>query len=646
MNEEKMYFLVGENCFFNRFCDGSFKSKWNGLWKLTKKYLEYYAIKINNFWLPTVQKFIKEDIESISHFYEIENFNIEEKIFVPEREQALLVLLFIENKNEVEKKINLELETAVNIREWNENWHEREYEISYRNNYYIVKSQKGKLIFYSSEPGSFIGYHFYKAHYPSNEPQRCFVTKNFSLDISLKPKERKEIIFIFGCDLEIYEAELISKNWENLLKEKRNVYENILKENLFSSNFNYLNDLFKIAILNLKKNIVDFYGKRVFIAGYPWFTQVWGRDVCLTIYSCLIDKDAARNSLLLLGERIKEGVIPNLVLDNDVYYNSSDVTPLFVIAFRNYIFRTGEIFLIEDLKETLMKILDYYKRNKNELGFIYSPRNSTWMDTLEREGYCLEVQIFWYAALKCLVELFELVEEKEIVKSLEKLAKSLRKNIINYFKKESNFIDVLGKEEITINQIFIPIFEILPITKSFVKNLEENFSTDIGLLTFPKNSKEYKPSSYHKGATWTHLLALFSYLQFRAGRAEYALDNLKKIYYMSNSLALSSIPEVWNSETGELRVEKPIGNEESAFIQTWAAAAVIKAIDEGLLGLEYNAFSNLIKVSPVVEGNFVRRIRIGNDTVTLNIEFKDSSLKVNYESKLNKEYKIISLEEI
>ncbi|MCS7093689.1 MAG: amylo-alpha-1,6-glucosidase [Candidatus Aenigmarchaeota archaeon] len=644
MNENKMYFLVGESCFFNRFCDGNFRSKWNGLWKLTTKYLEYYAMKVNGVWLTSSQRTIEEGLEYFKHCYEVDRISIEEKLFIPEKEPALVIFLSFENLSDSDRNVNLEIETAVNIREWNENWNERDYEVLYKENCYFVKSEKGRMIFLSSERGEFIGYHFYKTHYPSNEPQRCFVTKNFSTSFFLKPRERKTITFVFACDLEICDAEKILENSTELLKKKREIYESCLRENLFHSDISYLDELFKIAVLNLKKNTVLFGGKRVLIAGYPWYTQIWGRDACLSISNFFLEKEVARDTLILLAKNSKDGVIPNFMLKDKIDYNSSDATPLFVVALKNYVFKTGEIYLIEEFKDLLLKILERYEKSKNEFGFIKSDKNSTWMDTLEREGYCLEVQVFWFAALEAMKEMFGLIEENNLVERVENLSRELKKNIVKHFKKGEDFLDVLGSDKKTLNQIFLPIFNVTLSTKNFVKKIEEEFSTEVGLSILPRNSNEYNPTLYQKGATWSHLLALLSYLQFKTGRVERGLENLRKIYIKSNELVLSALPEVWNSETGELRVEKPVGKEESAFLQTWTASSIIKAIDEGLLGLEYNSFSNVIKVSPKIEGRFVRRIRIGDDLVTLEIIFKEGRLDVNFESRLKKEYKVVAIE--
>jgi glycogen debranching enzyme len=391
---------------------------------------------------------------------------------------------------------------------------------------------------------------------------------------------------------------------------------------------------------------VDFNNQKVFIAGYPWFTQVWGRDSLLSISLYPFDEEACRNTLKLLAKHQSEdGKILNFILlDGNVDYNSSDATPLFPIALDSYLKRFGNVTLVLDLKDTLYKIFEFYKKNKNEDGFVYSPKNSTWMDSLEREGYCIEVQVFWQKALEILSDLFEILEDDKNSKEVSQLAKNLKRNILKKFAKGRYFVDRIGSDIETINPLFLLVFGLTE-KKDLLKYVEENFETEVGLSTINKNSSQYKPSSYHSGCTWSHLLALLSFAQFKKMRIDKALENLRKIYVKTQEYALNCIPEVWDSENGNLYVDKPVGREISSFIQAWSAAAVIRTIDE-MLGIEIDALKNVIKVSPKMEGEFKRVLKIGEDVVELQITFKEAKVDVSYKSKLNRNYKIIALPEI
>jgi glycogen debranching enzyme len=645
---DKSYFLVGNKCFFHRYCDGGFRTKWTGLWRLTRKYLEYYAIKINEEWLSpnNIQTFVEEK-EIVKHVYSLKDFVVEEEVFVPENEPILMIVLNVKNNSNEAKDLKIEFEIAANIRDWNEDWYERDYDITYRKNHFVVKSEKGKLTFVSSTNGKFIGYHFYKTHYPEGKLQKCFVTKNFLIEDRLNSNEEKKFGFLFACDKdEIFELEVLLKNYDYLVGEKRNIYKKLLEENNFVSSIDFLKDLFRIAVLNLKKSIVDFNNQKVFIAGYPWFTQVWGRDSLLSIALNPFDEEACRNTLKLLAKHQSEdGKILNFILlDGSVDYNSSDATPLFPIALDSYLKRFGNVSLVLDLKDTLYKIFEFYKKNKNEDGFVYSPKNSTWMDSLEREGYCIEVQVFWQKALEILSDLFEILEDEKSAKEASQLAKTLKTNILKKFAKGKYFVDRIGSNIETINPLFLLVFGLTE-RRDLLNYIEENFETEVGLSTINKNSAYYKPSFYHYGCTWSHLLALLSSVQFKKMSVDKALENLRKIYVKTQEHTLNCIPEVWDSENGNLYVDKPVGREISSFIQTWSAAAVIRGIDE-MLGIEIDALKNVIKVSPKMEGEFKRVIKIGEDVVEIQITFKEAKVDASYKSKLNRNYKIIALPEI
>jgi hypothetical protein len=45
------YILSGKKAFFHRFCDTGFKTKWTGFWHDGKKFIEYFAFKVNDVWL-------------------------------------------------------------------------------------------------------------------------------------------------------------------------------------------------------------------------------------------------------------------------------------------------------------------------------------------------------------------------------------------------------------------------------------------------------------------------------------------------------------------------------------------------------------------------------------------------------------------
>ena len=102
-----------------------------------------------------------------SHYYNENEFEVEENIFVPKNFASLIVILTIKNKLEKEVIAKIESEIAINIREKFENWHNRTYSIKVDNQKIEILSEKGVVVFTSIPKGKIELYPNYNDHYPS-----------------------------------------------------------------------------------------------------------------------------------------------------------------------------------------------------------------------------------------------------------------------------------------------------------------------------------------------------------------------------------------------------------------------------------------------------------------------------------------------
>lgn len=155
------------------------------------------------------------------------------------------------------------------------------------------------------------------------------------------------------------------------------------------------------------------------IAGYPWFLD-WGRDSLIfsrgLIQAGMIDE--ASQILKLFGGFEDHGTLPNMIRGNNAGNRDTSDAPLwFVIVCADLIKKgSSPAFLSEKCgNRTMMDILlsighSYIEGTSNHIrmdqtsGLIYSPAHFTWMDTnypacTPRQGYCIEIQALWHAAL-------------------------------------------------------------------------------------------------------------------------------------------------------------------------------------------------------------------------------------------------------
>ena len=193
-----------------------------------------------------------------------------------------------------------------------------------------------------------------------------------------------------------------------------------------------------LALPALSRFIVKRDDLGTVIAGYPWFLD-WGRDTLIALRGVVRFPQFHTGTAQILRRFAafeRNGTIPNMICgSNDSNRDTSDAPLYFIIAVRDYIRASKDKeFLNADcngrsLKSVIDSIISNCKRGtpngivmdeKSKL--LFSPAHFSWMDTAHpagtpRQGYPIEIQSLWYAALK-FVQDDETAEE--VSKSIEK----------------------------------------------------------------------------------------------------------------------------------------------------------------------------------------------------------------------------------
>jgi len=654
---QRSYILSGKKAFFYRFCDTGFKNKWTGLWAMPCKFLEYYAFRINNEWLSPKNCTSFESSESYSiHHFDLNSISAKEFLFLPEGAKALVCILTLQNLTNEKEEVSLSLEVAINIREREENWHERTYTVKNLEGKTIANSEKGSLIFGSFPSGKIELTQEYREHYPSGEKQRYFIPGTYSIDLVLNAGSREDLIFVFSCGKSENEANLYYesafKSLISSLVEKEKRYSSLNLDSKLNTGIDYLDELFRQSVISTEKlaHNSDFgFG---YFAGFPWFTQIWGRDSGWILPAVIDygDFESAKNALITLARFHSDGCIPNTIyMNGKTDYNSADATLLWIIALNHYVKNSGDIQLLNEVKEVLVKAVDWCRqKDKDRDGFIEAIGKETWMDTLDRTGKPIEIQVFLTEALKSAGNLFQILGDSNRARMVKEHAMDIERKFERRFwnEKDQFYFDRIDGSDATktINSIFPLLFGLSQNSKQVLDRIEsEEFSSPFGVRTVSRNGLVYNPAGYHNGSTWGWITALAACAEFKNSRPE------KGIYYLGilsdslNKSCVGAIGEAWNSEDGSLILTKENLREEGACLQGWSSALVVRCIDEYMLGIRVDALSNTITVSPsLFDGmKVVRRKRIGDDFVDLMLERSENRLSVRYKSMNDKEYRII-----
>ncbi|MDL2320778.1 glycogen debranching enzyme N-terminal domain-containing protein [Desulfosarcina sp. OttesenSCG-928-B08] len=187
------------------------------------------------------------------------------------------------------------------------------------------------------------------------------------------------------------------------------------------------------------------------IAGYPWFLD-WGRDTLIVVRG-IIAAGRHTEALSIIQQFAvfeQNGTIPNMIRGTDTANRETSDAPLWLFRVCDELGAVmGHKKVLETdcggrpLKAVLLSIArSIMAGTPNGIvmdetsGLVFSPAHFTWMDTnypagTPREGYPIEIQALWYAALDYLTRVE--AETKENAAFWRKLAEQVRLSIQELF---------------------------------------------------------------------------------------------------------------------------------------------------------------------------------------------------------------------
>ncbi len=185
------------------------------------------------------------------------------------------------------------------------------------------------------------------------------------------------------------------------------------------------------------------------IAGYPWFLD-WGRDALIFVRGLVAAGKMAdaRDILIQFARFEKSGTLPNMITaENDANRDTSDAPLWLIKACADWVGVKDDDQLLESdcggrsVRQILLSIGRSLRSGAPngvhmdpESGFIFSPTHFSWMDTnhpagTPRQGYPIEIQALWYAALSFLAH----IDPAETGRQWQQLAQQVQNSILKYF---------------------------------------------------------------------------------------------------------------------------------------------------------------------------------------------------------------------
>lgn len=362
-------------------------------------------------------------------------------------------------------------------------------------------------------------------------------------------------------------------------------------------------------------------------AGAPWFMTLFGRDsLVVSLMTGLLPpartvaalealagmqaqgrddfRDAEPGKLpheLRRGELAVTGAIPHTP-----YYGTHDAPALFVLALHDLWRWTGDRALLDRFLPAARAALEWCATlgDRDGDGFLeYGTRsrrglrNQAWKDSddaivdenglpVEPPVALVEVQGYWFAALRAMAELREAAGEDGAGERAA--AEALRRRVEARFWTGEGYAVALDREKRPVHAATSNPGHLLwcglPSPERARRVAERLFAEDLhsgwGVRTLSTGNPAYNPLAYQLGSVWPHDNALFAAGLRRYGMRAQAAEVLRGLFDAAGRFGLR-LPELFS---GLPRDGPPVPYERANAPQAWASAVPVLAV-QLLLGL-------------------------------------------------------------
>ncbi len=582
--------------------------------------------------------------ESTSILYVGDTFTARETIFVPIREQGVVIML------EVSSSQPVEIEAVF----------ERDFELMWPaaigGSYFAWESDLHAFSFgddlnrYSAFVGSPDANNAFQ-DYQSNYAQ----TKEFSFRLgTMRPGSDTRTIFIAGStsgrDNALGTYRKLTSNYLELMRDAREYYQGYLGHTLQlelpDSDLQSAYDWSRISVLQgVVKNPTLGTG---LVAGYrtsgdslrPGFAWFFGRDALWTSLALNAEGDfstslAAMN--FLLKYQREDGKIPHEVAQSEgiipwfkdypYAYASADATPLLLIAADDYVSRSGDIAFAKASWEKLWKAHEFLRSTRNPDGFAQNRGvGHGWVEggplhPVDEELYQAGLGI---QAEHATAHLAQLLGKGELSKQLDDDYQRHKQKLNESFwsSEKSFFVFALGQENqqsdaltvLTTVPMWFGLFDEKKAEKTIDLLADSDFETDWGMRILSSRDRRYGGSGYHYGSVWPLFTGWASVGEYRYHHALPAFANLRANAMLALDGALGHVTEVLSGDQyAPLAASSPD--------QIWSAAMVVSPLLRGMLGLEIDANQKLLSFSPHLPADWrtltIRNLSVGSQSSDL-----------------------------
>jgi glycogen debranching enzyme len=387
-------------------------------------------------------------------------------------------------------------------------------------------------------------------------------------------------------------------------------------------------------------------------AGLPWFNEYWGRDSFISLPGATLVTGHFEEARAILTSFAKfqdldrtsrfYGRLPNIVKPGSIDYHTTDGTPRWVIALRDYVRYTGDRSIVAELYPNVRASIEGALANFTDAsGYLVHADNETWMDARRepdkvsyspRSTRANDIQALWYEQLRAGAQFAAVVGDTEAAARWSAAAERVRSRFVH------DFVDpVTGRIADHLDARDVPNEQVRPNALFSLQLLDRPddaaratwqawaaLAYPWGVATLDQGDPDFHPyhvapehyhkdAAYHNGAVWPWLNGIAMQRMIELGQVDLAW----RLFTNSNEIVLErgvvgGLPENLDAypHPGESAPRLT-----GTYLQGWSNAEQLRVWYQGFLGIQPDLAQGKIHLAPRLPqsfGNVEFKSRIGS----------------------------------
>jgi glycogen debranching enzyme len=453
------------------------------------------------------------------------------------------------------------------------------------------------------------------------------------LKLSFDPKRDSELVFPFlivsgGRNFQpARELASLNQNVPRIYRETDQYYEHFFDSRLTSKTPNArFDEALRWAQIAIDQGRVNQGREPGLVAGYygsgdsarPGFAWYFGRDSLFTSWAANSYGDFALTRLIfefLIHRQRSDGKIMHEYsqtaglpetnwAQTPYFYAAADSTPLFIMAFEDYVNASGDMGYLRANWNELKRAWAFTRAHDSDRDGIYeNTEGSGWVESWPPG---MPHQEIYLAALDqqsadAMSRLAALMAESDLAATARQQAEIIRTKIESeYYEPDRQFYAFSRNTDGSLDHTATAFpsiawwsgrFSLAHPETMLDRWASAEFSTDWGIRDVSDRTDFYDPISYHQGSVWPLYTGWAAIAEYRAGRPLSAYTHLMQNVNLTWAQDPGAVTELLSGQFFQ-----PLGRSSSH--QIWSSAMVLTPALRGLFGLDLDALNHTVRVAP------------------------------------------------